>query len=725
MLESQRKEGARPNIELFAERVFGVNCDALNRHFVNTRDRTIWYRVSTLNEHNVMYSPGMDVIRVNPLELDKFLAAAESFIKFPITAPEFDWEHLNIFEYGGADVERGLHEVIDVMSANAGCLVACDTETRYLNWDGNKLLSIGFATSNDTCYAMYNIPTEQYGLLQHALNIDGVRYAWHNGKYDKNFLRYTCGISARVDEDSMLKHFSQVSEKKGTHGLKYLGPLYLRAPQWDDELDAMKKKYCKEHKIKLAEFTYDLIPTRILVPYMARDCIATRRLIGVFDAIKEPGTDRVYKTLIEATEAFSNIEINGACVDTDHLNELQEMYNSQLISANGRVTEAVNKLWNPVNYSNETGAKFSPEFSLTSPKKLKWLLKAATGVEVDSSDAATIEKLNEFVEDGTLKVDGTCHELFKGIMESRKAGKYLDTYVTGMNTALRKDGRVSGSYLLHGTETGRLSCQKPNMQNIPRNKDVKNIFCATKGYKLVQLDYSQAELRVLGVLSKDPFLISSYKEGKDLHANVARQIFGEDFTSEQRTMAKTVNFGIAYGRGAGAISEAFKLSRQEAQKIIDDWFGAMPKVREYINAQRRAAREGARQQTMFGRVRHYVVNDENLFHVENEYINTPIQSMASDLTVNSIIEINKWLIAKGYYDPLSPMTAKARIIITVHDSIVLEVIDEDTLVREVAEHCQNVMAQVPEEMIPDCPLPFKADVEVGYSWGKLKEPEDM
>ncbi len=162
---------------------------------------------------------------------------------------------------------------------------------------------------------------------------------------------------------------------------------------------------------------------------------------------------------------------------------------------------------------------------------------------------------------------------------------------------------------------------------------------------------------------------------------------------------------------------------EKLSAIINDWFRAMPKVEAYIKRQRKAARDGERQQTMFGRVRHYTLNDENGFHVENEYINTPIQSMASDLTLNSIIEIHEWLLSKGYYNKQNPAESTARIIITVHDSIVLEVKDDDELVREVAQHCQQVMHDVPERMIPNCPLPFKADIEVGYSWGKLEEPE--
>ena len=163
------------------------------------------------------------------------------------------------------------------------------------------------------------------------------------------------------------------------------------------------------------------------------------------------------------------------------------------------------------------------------------------------------------------------------------------------------------------------------------------------------------------------------------------------------------------------------MPKSEAQKIIDDWFKAMPKVKEYIQGQRLAARRGERQQTMFGRVRHYVVNDENLFHVENEYINTPIQSIASDLTLFSLIAIHDWLIKEGLYHPECPEDSSVGIVITVHDSIILEVKDDESFLKMVANKCRDTMATIPQLFIKNCPLPFKADVEVGYSWGKLIE----
>ena len=692
-----------PKVETFVERVFGVSCTQLNRHFKNTRDKAVWYKIN--HNTNTMFTPGMDVLRVNQAELTNFLGAAEVFLFSEIGAPEFDWEHLNLEWY----YERNsIIEFLTRMAEYGGPerLVACDIETRDLSWDNNELLSIAFSTSDDTCFALSGITNDLYSLLTKALTNPHIRYAWHNGIFDCTRLKYICGVDARIDEDTMLKHYAQVSEVKGTHGLKTLGPVYLQAPQWDDELDAYKKKWCRDRKVKLADFKYDMLPLEVLIPYMQRDAIAGRRLVEVLDRVKEPGTDWIYRKLIEAANVFVRLELNGVMLDMESTKALEKSLREELEVAATQVKDGVAHLWDSVQYAKDTGSKYVEEFNLNSPKQLKWLLSKAVGMQLESTDAATIEALMERADEYPEHTKN----LLIGIAKTRKAGKYLDTYVVAMQKQMCADGRIRGSYLLHGTETGRLSSSGPNMQNL--SKEVKPIFCASPGYKLVQLDYSQAELRVLGVLSGDEFLIQSYRDDKDLHSNVAQKIFGDNFTKEHRRMAKTVNFGIAYGRGASAISEAFHMPKSEAQNIIDDWFGAMPKVREFIQNQRRAARRGERQQTMFGRVRHYVVNDSNMYHVENEYINTPIQSIASDLTLFSLIEIDKWL-RENRID--------ARIIMTVHDSIVLEVKDDEVLVKEVAEKCKEIMSNAPQQYIKDCPVPFKADAEAGYSYGHLEE----
>lgn len=523
----------------FIERVFSVDVAQLGLNFKGTRDRTIWYKFESATK--TLYMPDMGILRVNPMELSNALGAVESLLKFGPDTPLFNWDNLELYEYKTPD---GISNALDyILEECKDSVIAVDIETKDLSWDGNNLLAIGFAIDNDTALALYDIPPYLYSKLEQALNMPGATYAWHNGKFDCTRLWYCCGIKARIDEDTELKHFVQINEQKGTHKLKSLGPIYLQAPKWDDELDAFKKRYCRENKVKLDDFKYSMIPTSILIPYLQRDCIATRRLLSVFNQIAEPGTGWIYKRLIQAANVFVQVELTGAYTSSIQIEALHKKFSNDLNEAS-RLMEGATKLyWNPVEYVMDTGAKSVSGFNSNSPKQLLWMLQKLTGKKLQSTDAATVEAiLKEDSENHFLSEDA--RNFIKGLAASRVASKYLDTYVIGMSKAVCKDGRVRGSYNLHGTETGRLSSSKPNMQNIPRkNKDVKSIFVAENGYKLVQLDYSQAELRVLGVLSGDEFLIQSYRDDADLHANVARKIFGDNFTSENRSMAKTVNFG--------------------------------------------------------------------------------------------------------------------------------------------------------------------------------------
>ena len=148
----------------------------------------------------------------------------------------------------------------------------------------------------------------------------------------------------------------------------------------------------------------------------------------------------------------------------------------------------------------------------------------------------------------------------------------------------------------------------------------------------------------------------------------------------------------------------------EARAIIDKWYKPMPLVKAWIDNRRAMARRGEPCVTPFGRERHFVITNEDLNHVQNEYINTPIQSVASDFTMFSLLEIDKFLREEGL---------DAKIITTVHDSIILEVKDEKDLIDYIAEKSKRIMAETPLKYMSDCPVPFKADVEIGYAWGKL------
>lgn len=692
-----------------------------DRFVKESGDRMSWYRHTA----DTLRVPPIGILRSNMLELDRF---SEAVRNFSVATIESDWDEssLQLKEFQGSDCAEAMEKLRGILQHKQ---VAVDIETKDLGYEGNLLLAIGFAWDEVNCWGFYNIPisgtnysgpdlapseiSRTHQALQNLLNDDSLTYIWHNGKFDCNRLKYVVNIDAHVDEDTMLKHYACINEKKGTHGLKELGQLYLQAPAWEDKLDEIKRQYCKQHKIKLADFSYDLIPTEVLIPYMQRDCIATLKLLKVFDNLARPESDFIYRTLCKASNVYGKVELNGVRIDVDYLDDLDFELECEIKQATKHFDEVAATIWNPWKYGAETGSKVKPtdKFNMKSPKQLKWVLKQLLGYPLNSTDAATIDGLVHDCETGVI-TNPLAKDFLQSIAVLRKANKYMDTYVQGIRKVLCRDFRVRGTFNLHGTETGRLSSNNPNMQNIPRNKKIKNIIVSSPGYKLVQLDYSQAELRVLAMLSGDESMIKTYQDGIDLHDAVAADMFGPDFDKEQRNMAKTINFGIAYGRGPSSISENFGKTMQESQEIINKWFKSKPMVKQYIDTQRKKPLRGEPCISMLGRERHFVITDENLYHVQNEYINTPIQSLASDFTMLSLLAISDWIDETG---------VDAKIVTTVHDSIILEVVDNDEVINTVASKCQKIMAETPKKFVPECPVPFKADVEVGYSWGALEE----
>lgn len=699
-----------------------------DRKVKQTRDVMVWYRVN-YTEKTLMVPP-LNLLKVNLRELERFSEAVKAFETMDLSSPIYRWgdEDLVLSEATGDDIVAALKQLPN-MARLFGGLIACDIETRRVEWEDNLLLSIGFAYGPDHCLAIHNIPIrgakhevttwehddEVVDVLNWVFNQSDIKYIWHNGKFDCGRLKYLVGVDAHVDHDTMLQHFCCINEKQGTHGLKDLGQLYLQAPAWDDELDKIKRDWCKLHKVPLRDFMYDSIPTSILIPYMQRDCIATYRLHHVFNKLTRPGSEFIYGQLCRASTAYGDIELAGQQIDVDYLEELEADLDKLVVQSQKRLDAVSGKYWDPLLYAAATGAKVKPnmEFSPKSPKQLKWMLGEVMGHPVPSTDATTMQTLMDEIDSMGEDADPDAKEFMESILAVRKYSKYLETYVLGIRDVLCRDGRVRCTFNLHGTETGRLSSSSPNMQNIPRNKMIKNLIVASPGKCLLQLDYSQAELRVLAMLSGDPALIDIYVSGKDLHDAVADMMFGPDGhkDKELRNLAKTINFGIAYGRGPGSIATKFGKSMAEARDIIDKWFKPMPKVKEFINNRRRMATRGEPCVTIFGRERHFVITDEELNHIQNEYINTPIQGTASDFTMLSLLNI---------YDYLQEnWQGKARLVSTVHDSIILEVDDKPEYLKEIGNACVDIMARTPLDYVPDCPVPFVADAEIGYKWGEM------
>lgn len=438
----------------------------------SSHDQFSWFRIVWAT--NTLVIPPLNYIKTNMLILDKTVEAIQAFAHSELGAPEYDWENLNLYE---ASTFEDILQMIDTVRKVAqGRDIGVDIETRRIEWEDNKLLSIGFATDESTCYALYNIPikgarggegisegcNEVWQALEDLLTDPNINFVWHNGKFDCSRLKYLCNLDARIDDDTMLYHYCAVNEKRGTHGLKDLGQLYLQAPAWDDELDKIKREYCKQHKIRLGDFMYDDIPTSVLVPYMQRDCIATLRLKRVLQRLGRPEASFIYGKLIEASNVFMRVELNGVRLDMDYLEDLEFELEKELEGATKRLNEVSATIWDPQQYSHDTGAKvkLTDEFNIKSPKQLKWMLQQVLGYPVPSTDAATIDMLIDEVDAGLI-TNPRAKDFLQAIASVRKNSKYMDTYVQGLRECVCRDLRIRGTFNLHGTETGRLSSSNP------------------------------------------------------------------------------------------------------------------------------------------------------------------------------------------------------------------------------------------------------------------------
>ena len=258
-----------------------------DRHVKQTRDPMAWYKIVFATK--TLMVPPTNIIKVNVRELERFSEAVKAFENADLDSPEYRWgdEDLVLEEATGDNILEALLDLPD-KARQFGGLIAVDIETRRVEWEDNILLSVGFAYGPNHCLAVHNIPLmgakhddtchwDHNGDLLRVFNAvlsqKDIEYIWHNGKFDVGRLKYLVGVDARVDHDTMLQHFACINEKQGTHGLKDLGQLYLQAPAWDDELDKIKREWCRQRRVPLKDFMYDYIPTQTLIPYMQRDSI--------------------------------------------------------------------------------------------------------------------------------------------------------------------------------------------------------------------------------------------------------------------------------------------------------------------------------------------------------------------------------------------------------------------------------------------------------------------
>jgi len=421
----------------------------------------------------------------------------------------------------------------------------------------------------------------------------------------------------------------------------------------------------------------------------------------VFEKIeqaKEQGilSDKVYELEKNLAPVISRMEKNGIKIDISYLKKLSQGADKELSTLEKQIIKLAGE-----------------EFNINSPQQLSHILFAKLGLQIKglkktpgkviSTAASELNKLKDQ------------HEIISLILRQRELQKLKTTYIDALPLLVAPDGRLHTSYDSLGTTTGRLSSKNPNLQNIPIRTDLGNeirkAFVAEKGHKLLSVDYSQIELRVVAHLAQDKEMIRIFREGKDIHNATAAEILGikeSDVGKDSRRMAKVLNFGVIYGMSLHGFAEAAGVEVARAKEFIKKYFEEFSGVAEYIaKTKKDAARDGF-VQTLFGRKRFIPEINSSAWNLkqaaERMAINMPIQGTAADLLKMAMVKIatGDWLIANS------------KMLLQVHDELVFEVVDDK--VQEAAGKIKAIM-----ENIYQLSAPLKVDVETGNNWGELKQ----
>jgi DNA polymerase-1 len=522
----------------------------------------------------------------------------------------------------------------------------------------------------------------------------------HNIKFDLEVLRVN-GIHLRgIAGDSMLAHY------------------LLQPGARSHSLDALSEQYLKHRNIPLSDLIHtggkksgkptslDQVPVARVRDYACEDADTAWRLTQLLEAeLHRQGLDRLYAELeIPLITVLADMELTGIRLDVPFLQSLSQEMAEELTQLETEIHQLAGHPF-AINSLRELQKVLYDELKLPVYRR--------TGIKNEpSTDQETLER---------LAAEG--HVLPKKLIEYRQLAKLKNTYVDVLPQLVHpRTGRIHTSFHQTATETGRLSSSEPNVQNIParreRGAQLRKAFVPQPGWLLISADYSQIELRLLAHFSGDPTLCRAFVEGQDVHAAVAAEIFHvpiDQVTKQQRAVAKTVNFGVIYGMSAAGLSNRLSIPREQAQAFIDAYFQRYPRVLEYQKRVLTQAHTTGIVTTLLGRKRHFhpdAIRPDSDYRqrspAEREAINMPIQGTAADLLKSAMVAVHRQLHEEKY---------QARLLLTVHDELVLEAPPEE--VPKVAQLVRHLMSTA----LP-LDVPLQVDVAVGPNWLDVEEWKD-
>ena len=568
--------------------------------------------------------------------------------------------------------------------------VCFDTETTSLDSLQAELVGIAFSWDNHKGYYL-SIPKDQHQsqkVIQEFrpfFENKEIEKIGHNLKYDLKVLLKNQIMVEGPLFDTMIAHYLINPDMR--HNMNVLAETYLNyKPQSIIELIGKKGK----NQISMREV--DLVKQ---TEYSVEDADITFQLKHHFQReLSDANTISLYnKVELPLVKVLASMESEGINLDTQFLKELSKTLFSDI-----KILEK--------NIFEEAGESFN----LASPKQLGVILFDRLKLvekpkKTKTGQYSTAEDILSFL--------AKTHPIVAKIMEWRSLQKLQTTYVLSLPEEINPDtGRIHTTYNQAVASTGRLSSNKPNLQNIPirtlKGQEIRKAFIPkNNNHLLMAADYSQIELRIIAALSKDPFMIKAFQNNEDIHAATAAKVFEVPLTKvsrEQRSNAKTINFGIIYGVSAFGLSQQTNLNRTESKELIDTYYKTYPKLKEYISKQVDFAREHGYVETVLGRRRYLKdINSQNSIvrgSAERNAINAPIQGSAADIIKLAMIKIHQKINEENW---------QSKMLLQVHDELVFDVLKSEK--NDFEKMVKNCM-----ECAFDIGLPLVVDIGFGENW---------
>ena len=568
-------------------------------------------------------------------------------------------------------------------------ILSLDTETTSVSTIDAELVGLSFAVEEHQAFYV-PIPANREEALR-IVNIFKVAYehpqilkVGQNLKYDLEVLRnYNVHLSGPM-WDTMIAHYLIQPELR--HNMDFMAEAYLGYQTVHiDELIGPRGKNQRSMR--------DLSPT-LVYEYACEDADITLQLKNRLEGeLKKHECEKLFYDIeMPLMPVLAEMEMNGVVLDTEALRQTSKDLTQRMNDIETRIYELAGEPFNISSPKQVGDILFGKMKIVEKPKKTK------TGQYVTSEEVLT-------------QLQGK-HQIVADILTFRGLKKLLSTYVDNLPTLINKrTGHIHTSFNQCVTATGRLSSSDPNLQNIPvrgeDGKEIRKAFVPEPGCLFFSADYSQIELRVMAHLSGDENMIRVFRDGQDLHAATASNIYKkpiDEVSRDERTKSKRANFGIIYGITIFGLAERLNISRDEAKLLIDGFFETFPKVHEYMEHAKDEARKKGYVETLFGRRRYLPdINSQNATvrgFAERNAINAPIQGTAADIIKVAMIRIHKRFQQEGI---------KSKMILQVHDELNFSVVPEEKVKVEsiVLEEMQNALQLA---------VPLVADSGFGQNW---------